>query len=90
MKQMGRDDLAWLQSHCKEVSMVVGAVLYAPGTPIEHVYFPRSGMVSLLVVMRTGEQIETAIVGREGVVGASIGTDGAVSAAQATVQTGVN
>jgi CRP-like cAMP-binding protein len=43
-------------------------------------------MVSLLAVMRTGEQIETAIVGREGVVGASIGSDGSESAGQATVQ----
>jgi hypothetical protein len=28
-------------------------------------------MLSLLAVMRTGEQIKTAIVGREGVVGAA-------------------
>jgi hypothetical protein len=27
------------------------------------------GMISILAVMKTGEQIETAIVGREGVVG---------------------
>jgi CRP-like cAMP-binding protein len=40
----------------------------------------------LLAVMRTGEQIETGIVGREGVVGASIGSDGSQSAGQATVQ----
>jgi CRP-like cAMP-binding protein len=45
-----------------------------------------SGMVSLLAVMRTGEQIETGIIGREGVVGASIGSDGSQSAGQATVQ----
>jgi CRP-like cAMP-binding protein len=43
-------------------------------------------MVSLLAVMKTGEQIETAIVGREGVVGGSIGTDSGRSAGQATVQ----
>jgi hypothetical protein len=43
-------------------------------------------MASMLAVMRTGEQIETAIVGREGVVGASIGSDGSQSAGQATVQ----
>jgi CRP-like cAMP-binding protein len=66
--------------------MVLGAVLHAPGAPIEHVYFPLSGMVSLLTVMKTGEQIETAIVGREGVVGAAIGSDGLRSASQATVQ----
>ena len=61
-------------------------MLHVAGGSIKHVYFPLSGMVSLLAVMRTGEQIETAIVGREGVVGASIGSSGSQSAGQATVQ----
>jgi CRP-like cAMP-binding protein len=43
-------------------------------------------MVSLLAVMRTGEQIETAVVGRDGVVGGSIGVDSGRSLGQATVQ----
>jgi CRP-like cAMP-binding protein len=79
-------DLARLRPDLKKVSLELGTVLHPPGAPIRHVYFPLGGMVSLLTVMRTGEQIETAIVGREGVVGASIGSDGAQSAGQATVQ----
>ena len=79
-------DLARLQPNLKNFPMELGAVLHAPGASIKHVYFPLSGMVSLLAVMRTGEQIETAIVGREGVVGASIGSAGSQSAGQATVQ----
>jgi CRP-like cAMP-binding protein len=31
-----------------------------------------SGMVSMLVIMRNGEAIETAVIGREGVVGGSV------------------
>ena len=79
-------DLARLQPHLKNFPMELGAVLHVAGGSIKHVYFPLSGMVSLLAVMRTGEQIETAIVGREGVVGASIGSAGSQSAGQATVQ----
>ena len=79
-------DLARLQPHLKNFPMELGAVLHVAGASIKHVYFPLSGMVSLLAVMRTGEQIETAIVGREGVVGASIGSAGSQSAGQATVQ----
>ena len=86
LKRLAADDFSLLQPNLKEISMVQGAVLHAPGESIEHVYFPISGMVSILAVMRTGEQIETAIVGREGVVGASIGSDGSQSAGQATVQ----
>ena len=57
-------DLARLQPHLRNFPMELGAVLHVAGPPIGHVYFPVSGMVSLLAVMRTGEQIETAIVGR--------------------------
>jgi CRP-like cAMP-binding protein len=86
LRRLRVDDLSRLQPNLKEVSMVRGVVLHPAGEPIEHVYFPLGGMISLLAVMRTGEQIETAIVGREGVVGASIGSDGSHSAGQATVQ----
>jgi CRP-like cAMP-binding protein len=84
LQRLGADDVSRLQPHLTKFSMVQSGVLHAPRSSIDYVYFPLSGMVSLLTVMRTGEQIETGIVGREGVVGASIGNDGA--AGQATVQ----
>ena len=43
-------------------------------------------MVSLLAVMKSGEQIETAIVGSEGVVGGWVAMDGADANTQSTVQ----
>jgi CRP-like cAMP-binding protein len=86
LERLDADDLSRLKPNLKKVSMVRGSVLYPNGAPIGHVYFPLSGMVSLLAVMKTGEQIETAIVGREGVVGGSIGTDSGRPAGQATVQ----
>jgi CRP-like cAMP-binding protein len=48
-------------------------VLREPGDEVDHVYFPHSGMLSLLAVMRDGKAIETATVGREGVVGQWLG-----------------
>jgi CRP-like cAMP-binding protein len=50
-----------------------GTVLLEAGEEFDHVYFPHSGMLSLLVVMRDGKGIEIATVGREGVVGAVAG-----------------
>jgi CRP-like cAMP-binding protein len=50
-----------------------GEVLYEAGAEVDQVYFPLSGMVSLVIVMRDGSAIETATVGREGVVGAMSG-----------------
>ncbi len=83
LQLLDADDLSRLQP--KKMSMMLGQVLHAPGASIRYVYFPMSGMVSILTVMRTGEQIETAIIGREGLVGGSIGNDGQ-SPGQATVQ----
>ena len=57
--------------HDSQRSILLRApVLYESGDEVDEVYFPLSGMISLLVVMRDGKAIETATVGREGVVGA--------------------
>ena len=47
-----------------------GVVLNEPGDEIDSVVFPHTGMISLLAVMLDGKAVETATVGREGVVGA--------------------
>ena len=66
--------------------MTLGDLLHPVGAPIEHVYFPESGMVSMLTVMKSGEQIETAIIGREGVIGGWVAIDGVNTNTQSTVQ----
>jgi CRP-like cAMP-binding protein len=50
-----------------------GAVLIEAGEETDNVYFPQSGMLSVLAVLKDGRAIETATVGREGVVGAMAG-----------------
>lgn len=66
--------------------MTRGRVLHPPAEPIKHIYFPDNGMISMLTVMQTGEQIETAIIGAEGVAGGWVAIDGANSNTQTTVQ----
>jgi len=60
---------ALLAPHFKQIPLNQGAVLHEPETPIETAYFPLSGVVLLLAVMKAGEAVETAIVGREGAIG---------------------
>jgi CRP-like cAMP-binding protein len=81
---LGGDDLVRL--HPKLVRMTLGQLLHPVGARIEHVYFPESGMVSMLTVMKSGEQIETAIIGREGVIGGWVAIDGVNTNTQSTVQ----
>jgi CRP-like cAMP-binding protein len=79
-------DLGRLQANLRKVRLPRGQVLHPPGEPIEQVYFPDSGMISMLTVMQSGEQIETAIIGSEGVAGGWVAIDGANANTQTTVQ----
>jgi len=47
------------------------ANLHEAGEELPYVYFPNRGVISLVVVTREGKTVEVAMVGHEGVVGAS-------------------
>ncbi len=66
-------DFALLALHLRTVTLERGAMLHDAAEEIERVYFPHNGMVSLVVVMQSGATIETATIGRAGVIGASTG-----------------
>jgi CRP-like cAMP-binding protein len=80
---LGPADFALLSPYLRNVWLERGAVLHEPGDEIEHVYFPHTGMVSLVVVMQNGASVETATMGRAGVTGvtAALGSRRAVGRA---------
>jgi CRP-like cAMP-binding protein len=80
------DTFALLTPHFSTHVFDQGAVLYEAGDEVEQVYFPQSGMVSMLAVMQNGKAIETATIGREGVVGAMAGLGLYTSMVRAVVQ----
>ncbi len=79
-------DIAVLLPHLKTVDLTQGKVLFEIGDTIHQVYFPHSGVVSLVVPLASGETIESAMIGRESVVGGSSGLNGQVSVCKAIVQ----
>lgn len=54
------------------VPLTLRRVLFDIDRPIEHVYFPLSGIVSIVGADLSGSAIETATIGREGFVGIPI------------------
>ena len=78
-------DFALLAPHLRTISLETGVVLQDVGE-IERVYFPHTGMVSLVTVMRSGVIVETACVGRAGVIGASAGLGTRATSGRAVVQ----
>jgi CRP-like cAMP-binding protein len=79
-------DLSALQPHLKVVDLVQETILYEAGHVVELVYFPHSGIVSLVVSLASGETVETAMIGRESLVGGSAALNSRTSVTKAVVQ----
>jgi CRP-like cAMP-binding protein len=79
-----------LKSQFAIVPMAQGTVLFDVDDEVDQIFFPLSGMISLLVVLKTGNAIETATVGREGVVGAMAGLGLHKSRVRAVIQLASN
>jgi len=72
--------------HLEAVELPLGKVLYESGSPVTHVYFPTTSIVSLLYMMEDGASAEIAVVGDEGIVGISIFMGGESTPYHAVVQ----
>jgi len=77
---------AALQPHLKDVKLVFADVVAEPDEPVNRVYFPHTGVISLVIEMETGSMIETAMVGRDGAVNATSALDGKTSFQKAIIQ----
>ncbi|HVC40627.1 MAG: Crp/Fnr family transcriptional regulator [Candidatus Dormibacteria bacterium] len=51
------------------VALPVKTVLFEPGTPIDALYFPTDGVISLVTPLHDGAIVEVATIGNEGIVG---------------------
>ncbi|WP_149196273.1 Crp/Fnr family transcriptional regulator [Luteimonas suaedae] len=68
------------------VELPVGKVLYESHAQQHLMYFPRSGIVSLLHVTKSGDSAEIAMVGNEGMVGTAVLVDSRSTPSTAMVQ----
>jgi CRP-like cAMP-binding protein len=76
-----------LAPHLRTIPLKRGMILYEMGEKIEQVYFPDgAGMVSLLAITPSGASVESASVGRNGVLGATAGLGPTWTIARAVVQ----
>jgi CRP-like cAMP-binding protein len=71
LRSLPKEEHAAIMGHSTPVNLSQSDVIHQYGHSIEDVYFPESGMVSLLTG-RNGRAIATGVVGREGVVGSKV------------------
>jgi CRP-like cAMP-binding protein len=79
-------DYGRLEPQLEPVSLATRDLLFDVGEPITHVYFIESAVGSVLGVMADGTAVETATVGREGMVGIPVFLGSDRTSAQAFCQ----
>jgi len=77
----------WERWECEieEVSLELGDVLYQAGSKMKYAYFPLDAVISILSDLENGASTEVAVVGYEGLVGASIFMGDALTSHSAVV-----
>lgn len=69
LSALPKDEYQRLLPRLEPFSLVFGEVIYEFGDLIRNVYFPTSGIISLLATVEDRATLEVGIVGREGMVG---------------------
>ena len=65
------DDFALLEPKLEHVQLTLGTVVIEAHTPISHIFFPESGIISTVADTEEG-RIEVGLVGREGMMCAAV------------------
>lgn len=65
------DEIELIRPHLRVANLRPGQVLCEPGDTVSRVYFLQDGLVSKLAVFEDGTEIECALIGRHGAVGAT-------------------
>ena len=75
-----------IEPHLTERPFAQGQMLYDAGEALGEVWFPLTGVVSLMTILSEDHMVETAAIGREGLVGVTCGPLNARASSRAIAQ----
>ncbi|HJR22498.1 MAG TPA: Crp/Fnr family transcriptional regulator [Dongiaceae bacterium] len=77
LSRLSAEDFALLEPHLTAIDLPLRKQLEVSRRPIEHVYFPDSGIMSVVANGDNKRNIEVGLIGREGMTGLAVvmGTD---------------
>jgi CRP-like cAMP-binding protein len=78
-------DFQLLCSRMRVVPLRPRSVLHEADGPTQDAFFPHAGAISLGVVLRSGQVVQTAVVGHEGTIGGIAALDGRIGCSRAEV-----
>ncbi|CAN5268211.1 Crp/Fnr family transcriptional regulator [soil metagenome] len=86
LASLPQNELDLLQPWLEPFEFEFESILYEVGKPIEHFYFPCSGVVSLLAKVNGNSTIEVGLIGNEGMAGVSAFLGAPLSPSRAIIQ----
>jgi len=86
LSQVTAAEYARLKPDLEPIPLVFNSVIYKWNAPIDYVYFPESGVLSMLAVLGEDMRIEVGLTGREGFAGMPVFLGVAKSSNQIIVQ----
>lgn len=73
LRRISDEDLLLLAPHMEAVELVEGRILYNPGDKVNATFFPcGSGLISFVVGLEDGREVDALLVGHEGAAGGVI------------------
>jgi len=76
----------YVDTHVEDVALAAGDLLCAAGRRIEHVYFPRQGVISLFATLRDAPDTGVGLIRKDGMFGLAVAAGEATSRLLATAQ----
>ena len=86
LRALSRQDGRRMLARHEQIDLTYGDILCEPGKQLRHVYFPNSGVISLLTPVHGHESVEVGLVGREGMAGMALFLGVGVSPVRMLVQ----
>lgn len=68
------------------IDIAVRTPIYGANEPLEYAYFPESGVISIVIPMQNGSDVEVATIGNEGLVGLPLVFQASMSTTKAFCQ----
>ena len=87
LASLNAEDQERIAPHLHDTGFNRGQTLYDAGEAVGEIWFPSSGVVSLMTLIDGDRMVETAAIGREGLVGVTCGPMNARAISRAIAQT---
>jgi CRP-like cAMP-binding protein len=86
LASLSQADMEMLLPHLRVAPLTHRTILFSAGEPISRVYFPHTGIISLVVELSDGQEVEIAMIGLDTVAGGSAALNGKTATNRAVVQ----